>query len=300
MTKRLKTSCIKLQKQGKKSGNICAIYLLTNTVNGKIYVGQTWLPLHIRMGKDGSKYKNSLYLFSAIQKYGVDKFQYEILVECRDQESADSLEEHFINKYDSRNSQIGYNLKEGGSSGRHSDETRKKISETLKAQATAWSSEELAKRVASIVGWWVGKERGPQTEEKKKRTTIFMKGWHTNNQHPMLGKHHSEESLRKISEASKGHPVSEEHRKSISEAHKMDVGREAAILQAYQDGKTIANIEFNFHTSRSSIYRILKRNNISCERDHKNWTGKEHSEETKQKMVEARRKYWESKNGRRD
>lgn len=73
-----------------RSGEICSIYLLTNTVNNKIYVGQTWLPTHIRMGKDGSNYKNSIYLYNAIQKHGADKFQYEILIQCRDQESADS------------------------------------------------------------------------------------------------------------------------------------------------------------------------------------------------------------------
>lgn len=295
MTKRLKTSCIRWRRQGTKNGEICSIYLLTNIVNGKIYIGQTWLPLHIRMGKEGSNYKNSLYLYGAIQKHGADKFQYEILVQCRDQESADYLEEYFINQYDSRNHQIGYNLKEGGSAGRHSDETRKKISETLKAQAATWSPEELAKRSAPIAGWWTGKERGPQTEEKKQHTIAFMKNWHADNQHPMLGKHHSEESLRKISEASKGHSVSDEHRKAISKAHKMGSEREIAILQSYQDGKTIADIESVFQTGRSSIYRILKRNNISRERDHKNWAGKEHSEETKQKMAEARKRYWDAK-----
>lgn len=281
--------------QGMKSGNVCTIYLLTNTVNGKIYVGQTWLPLHIRMGKEGSNYKNSLYLFSALQKHGADKFQYEVLAQCRDQESADYLEEHFINRYDSRNPQIGYNLKEGGSAGKHSDETRKKISETLKAQAATWTPEELAKRAAPIAGWWTGKERGPHSEDWKEENSVRTKEWHANNEHPMLGKHHTEESLRKISEASKGHSVSEEHRKAISKAHKMGLEREVAILQAYHDGKTIADIETAFQTGRSSIYRILKRNNIARERDRTNWSGKTHNEETKQKMAEARRKYWENK-----
>lgn len=255
-------------------------------------MGQTWLPLHIRMGKEGSNYKNSLYLYGAIQKHGVDKFQYEILVQCRDQESADYLEEYFINQYDSRNHQIGYNLKEGGSAGRHSDETRKKISDSLKAKI--WSPQALLGR--SIAGkLWKGRKRGPHTNERKVHISEFMKDWHDQNTHPMLGKEHSEETKLKISEASKGRVFSQDSIKKRSEARKMDVGREQSIVQAYQQGKTIESIEEEFGTSRGSIYRILKRNNISRERDHKNWTGKEHSEETKQKMAESRKKYWENK-----
>jgi group I intron endonuclease len=247
------------------------------------------------MGKEGSNYKNSLYLYGAIRKHGVDKFQYEILVQCRDQESADYLEEHFINQYDSRNPQIGYNLKEGGSAGKHSDETRAKISQTLKAQAAVWTPEELAKRSAPIAGWWTGKERGPHTEEWKDNNSQLMKNWHEENVHPMLGKTHSEEAKAKISEASKGHPVSEAQRKAISKAHKMDPEREQNIIRAYQDGKTIADIESAFQTGRASIYRILKRNNISQDSSRNSPVGKEHSEESKQKMAESRKKYWENK-----
>ena len=36
----------------------------------------------------------------------------------------------------------------------------------------------------------------------------------------MFGKHHSEESKRKMSAAHKGKPMSEEQKKKISEAHK--------------------------------------------------------------------------------
>lgn len=282
--------------QGMKSGEICSIYLLTNIVNGKIYVGQTWLPLHIRMGKEGSNYKNSLYLYSAIQKHGADKFQYEILVQCRDQESADYLEEYFINQYDSRNLQIGYNLKEGGSAGRHSDETRKKISETLKAQAAAWSPEELAKRSAPIAGWWIGKERGPHTEEWKKENSVRTKKWHSANTHPMLGKHHSEEAVRKISESSKGRVFSQETIFKRSQKLKMNHEREQAIVLAYQNGDTIAKIKKDFGTSASSIYRVLERNNIVLQSSRNSPFGKIHSEESKLKMSEARKKYWKSKN----
>ena len=253
-------------------------------------MGQTWLPLHIRMGKEGSNYKNSLYLFSALQKYGADKFQYEILVQCRDQESADYLEEHFISQYDSRNPQIGYNLKEGGSAGRHSDETKKKISDSLKAKV--WSPQALLGR--SMAGkQWAGRKRGPMTAEHKLMVIKTLKPG------SFIGHHHSENALTKMSEATKkawcsGAHTPESIRQS-AETRKMDSEREQNIVRDYQQGATIESIEKKFGTSRGSIYRILKRNNISRERDHKNWTGKEHSEETKQKMAEARKRYWDAK-----
>src|ERR1700743_807675 len=106
----------------------CTVYLLTNSINGKIYIGQTWeQPVEKRM-KGGSKYANSPYIFAAIQKYGVENFKYTILAECKTQEEADRLETENITKYDSRNPEIGYNLKEGGSHGKHSEESKLKIS----------------------------------------------------------------------------------------------------------------------------------------------------------------------------
>ena len=272
---------------------ICSIYLLTNIVNGKIYIGQTWYPLSIRMGKDGCNYKNCLYLYSAIQKYGSDKFQYEILIQCCKQECADYLEEYFIDQYNSRNHQIGYNIKGGGSIGKHSETTKSKISKTLKNRE---KSSEALFQISELGRMWKGKKRVPQSEEIIQHHVAAMKEWHDKNEHPMLGKHLSEKSKIKISVSNKGkHTMSDAHKAKVIEATKMSVNIEQAILQAYQKGDTIANIEEQFATCRSSIYRILKRNNISIERDHKIWSGKQHSEETKQKMAEARKKYWATK-----
>jgi len=105
---------------------ICTIYLLRNLINNKIYIGQTWLPLNQRMGKDARGYRSSTYLYNAIQNYGKENFVYEVLAECDNQAEADILEDFYINKYDSRNLEIGYNLNTGGSAGKHSEETKQK------------------------------------------------------------------------------------------------------------------------------------------------------------------------------
>lgn len=102
------------------------IYILRNTINNKVYVGQTWQSLDQRMNSTG--YRRSKHLYAAIQKYGKEVFYYETLTFCFTQEAADKCEIYFINKHNSNNKKKGYNLRGGGSRGRHSEETKRKMS----------------------------------------------------------------------------------------------------------------------------------------------------------------------------
>ena len=52
-------------------------------------------------------------IHKAIHKYGSENFQLEILEECNI-ENLDCRETFYINKYNSRDRNIGYNLLEGG------------------------------------------------------------------------------------------------------------------------------------------------------------------------------------------
>lgn len=271
-----------------KTGCNCTIYLLTNKVNNKIYVGQTWLPLHKRMGRNGSNYKNSIYLYAAIQKHGSNNFEYEVLASCEDQDVADKLEYEFINQYDSRNPEIGYNLKEGGSAGRHSEETIKKISQN---SARFWLdknlSEETKQKLSESMS---GRTLAPEHREQVIKTLIPGS---------FVGHEHSDEALTKISDASKnmwesGKMTPESIAKS-AKSRRMSSEREQAIIQAYQSGKNISDIEELFETGRSSIYRILDRNNIPRSNNFSKFAGKTHSEETIQKMSDARKDYWNKK-----
>ena len=56
----------------------------------------------------------------------------------------------------------------------------------------------------------------PHSEESKRKISEVTKG----EKNPMYGKHHREESKRKIGEAKNGRKLSEEHRKKISETLK--------------------------------------------------------------------------------
>src|SRR5580698_1476665 len=116
----------------KTSPILCQIYKITNTVNGKVYIGQTWLyKLQYRWAKEASASSHCTYLYNAIAKYGKDKFTFEFLTVCHTQEVADHLEARFIDQYDSRNKNKGYNLKTAGSFGKHTDKSKEKIRQSL-------------------------------------------------------------------------------------------------------------------------------------------------------------------------
>lgn len=79
------------------------IYKITNTVNGKCYIGQTVNPKH-RFYKCHQKNKKML---ADIEHYGIAAFKTEILASTTDKKFAQAMEEHFIDQFDSiRN---GYN-----------------------------------------------------------------------------------------------------------------------------------------------------------------------------------------------
>lgn len=91
------------------------IYIITNDVNDKVYIGQTIQTLKKRFNGhccySKSDRSSSMYIKRAIHKYGKDKFHISLLEEC----SLDTLndrEKYWISYYDSYNK--GYNLTLGG------------------------------------------------------------------------------------------------------------------------------------------------------------------------------------------
>ena len=88
----------------------CGIYIITNTVNNKSYIGQS-----INIEKRWQQHKCSNErkpLYRAFKKHGLDKFRFEILVECK-QEELDQNEIQCIAEYGSYG-KGGYNLTSGG------------------------------------------------------------------------------------------------------------------------------------------------------------------------------------------
>lgn len=121
--------------------NVPGIYKITNTINGKSYIGQSiYLKKRIRRHLSYKCYKDNLALYKAFDKYGIDKFTIEILEtidteKCDDiKYELDKLEIFYIKKYNSYIS--GYNQTLGGDAGiagyKFTNEQRNKVSKHSK------------------------------------------------------------------------------------------------------------------------------------------------------------------------
>ena len=89
------------------------IYLLTNKVNSKVYIGVT-NNYTKRMREHKGAYNNYL-LSKAIKKHGWNNFHSQILLETENSEYAyKEAESSFIQQYQSNNPEKGYNLTIGG------------------------------------------------------------------------------------------------------------------------------------------------------------------------------------------
>jgi group I intron endonuclease len=94
------------------------IYIIKNTVNSKVYIGQTRTSVdqrwkeHLRHAQYGDQVINR-----AMKKYGVDKFYIETLEIC-DVSILDEREIYYIDLYDSTDKSKGYNVSIGGNTPR--------------------------------------------------------------------------------------------------------------------------------------------------------------------------------------
>lgn len=157
------------------------IYKIRNTVNNKLYFGQTTLDFGGRYGYNLLKNTHNNHLQSSIIHYGEDKFE---IVEKFDvahtKEELDLLEDMYIKMYNTINTNYGYNKKYGGGNGHHTQRTKDKISETLTGENNPF----------------YGQHHTEETKEKLRQANTGKQTW--------LGKTHTEESKQKISETKTG------------------------------------------------------------------------------------------------
>lgn len=109
------------------------VYVHTNKTNGKKYVGQTVRGDNPkkRWG-GGSGYVTQKYFYRAIQKYGWDGFEHEVIASNLTKEEADNFEILLIDKLKAYDNNFGYNctLGGGGTSGYHISEASKEKQKT--------------------------------------------------------------------------------------------------------------------------------------------------------------------------
>lgn len=180
------------------NGKFC-VYIHTNLINGKIYVGQTCQNPKVRWA-NGSTYKGSVYFYKAIQKYGWENFDHEVIASKLTQDEANHFEELLIEKLDTMNPKKGYNLKSGGENNLLSDSIKQKISNAAKCRIGDKNS-------------FFNKHHSEETKEKirRKNKANFIKennpmyGVHRYGENaPMYGKSHTDETKIKMSKNNSG------------------------------------------------------------------------------------------------
>lgn len=116
--------------------------------SGKNYIGLTCQGMH-RRARNGEGYKECAAFYNAIKKYGWDNFSHEVLEDGLSFDEACEKERYYIAMYKSLTSQNGYNLENGGRvSTAVSEETKKKISQTLTGRKGTPLSDETKKRIS--------------------------------------------------------------------------------------------------------------------------------------------------------
>lgn len=88
------------------------LYCHTNKINGKKYIGISVQSPSRRWRSNGEGYKGCPKFYHAIQKYGWDNFDHEILLTQLTHEDASKKEQEYIAQYDTINN--GYNILVGG------------------------------------------------------------------------------------------------------------------------------------------------------------------------------------------
>ncbi len=185
------------------------VYLVTNKINGKLYVGKTSMKLkrrwsaHCRNAMSGS----NLVLHCAIRKYGVDNFDVKEICRCENPEELNRVEIAEISRLRSNEYHNGYNRTVGGDNGgsfkgrKHSAETKAMMSAKAKGKVF---SEETRRRMSEA---WKHRTISDVTRLKMSLSHIGLKKSPLHIQRiadALRGRKRSPETIAKMSASLKG------------------------------------------------------------------------------------------------
>lgn len=149
------------------------IYMTTNVLNGKRYIG------HHRATKFETQYKGSgAILIKAFNKYGFENFSVELIEECYSEEKLLNREQYWIEFYNAVDDPMFYNRCDGG------------IGSKGFYNCLSDEEKELFKKKCDK---WTGRKHTDEEKEKIRQKAI--------------GRKYSEETKKKISLARRGKPT---------------------------------------------------------------------------------------------
>lgn len=191
------------------------IYEISNTENGKTYIGQTTRHNVATRWAEHIKSNADTHLVRAFNSHGLDKFSFKIICELQN----DFLDEREIEEIEKRNclSPNGYNIRGGGSRGKHSQESIQKIRESQTGKRHTYDTKDKLRIINT------GKTLDPETKEKIRKR--------------ILGTKRTEEEVEKSAKSRTGLKRSDEFRERMSRVQQVEVE------QWSLDGKYIKTFE---------------------------------------------------------
>lgn len=215
---------------------ITGIYKIINTINNKIYIGQTNdFEKRIKQHKFCKKRK-PLYL--AFLKYGIDNFNFEMIEECAIAD-LDEREAFYLNLYKSYERELGYNLARRPG---------------LNNRGCKFSPETISRMRLSQLG-------KKATEETKLKQSLAKRG----EKHPNWGKKMPKEFGEKISKILKAQnrQLTQDHIDKISAANSIKVKqickKTGEVIRIWD---SISDAAKSFSGQKVHICRVcMKKNN---------------------------------------
>ena len=212
------------------------IYVFTNKINGKQYVGQSENPNErYKQHKKDSKNKKhtNIIFYNAISKYGIDNFDFKIIETNIPIDKINDSEKYWIKTLNSMKPN-GYNMTDGGE----------------------------------------GTHGYKHTEESKCKMSELKKEKYKGENNPLYGKHHSEETKEKISNGNKGKVRTKEMKEKISinnAKNKKTIfvninNNECLVFRSLRESTrwllSYINEDIKFDTLKSRIQYAIKNNKI--------------------------------------
>ncbi len=224
------------------------IYKITNTINNKVYIGQTSKTITERFAvhlRHAANHVNR-YLYDAMNFYGYENFIIEELERC-EKSILDAREIYWISFYQSNNPEYGYNMTAGGGGGNtfvlRSVESQQRFRACASARqaGTKQSKETIEKRVAKLIGQ-------TRTAEQRLRFSKAQKERFQNSAGTRLGATVSEETKQKLREVNLGKKQSDEtklkRKESISKLKWWNNGIENVRAVECPEGFVAGRINF--------------------------------------------------------